>query len=246
MWCISCGETGYRCFKAVMFLVGFILATGIIFMICEQESSLDRTINAAIALGIGLLCGLLTMIIEVVGLFMTGVHMGLFMAVAVLIVMEQFYMPSELYIPLLITFGLCIVFALLTLKFQKECVVLATSLIGGAIVTSCSDYFLEILRMVQYIYDRFRLRQSAELCWYSWVVFGVWPFISLIGMLVQFTITSRGYNHKDGKNDLQTKSCILGFCRGFTSLTYLLTTLSFSLYHTFCGFRSCLSLQSHL
>lgn len=188
---------GYRCFKAVMFLVGFILATGIVFLICEEESNLGRTINAAIALGIGIVCGLLTMLVEVVGLFMTGVHMGLFLAVAVLIVMEQFYMPSQLYIPLLITFGLCVIFALLTLKFQKECVVLATSLIGGAIVTSCSDYFLELLRMVQYVYDRFRLSQSAELCWYSWVVFGLWPFVSIIGIIVQFTITSKGYNHKD-------------------------------------------------
>lgn len=182
-----------------MFLVGFILATGIVFLICEEESNLGRTINAAIALGIGIVCGLLTMLVEVVGLFMTGVHMGLFLAVAVLIVMEQFYMPSQLYIPLLITFGLCVIFALLTLKFQKECVVLATSLIGGAIVTSCSDYFLELLRMVQYVYDRFRLSQSAELCWYSWVVFGLWPFVSVIGIIVQFTITSKGYNHKDGK-----------------------------------------------
>lgn len=205
--CIVCGVCfvfgiifvffGYRCFKAVMFLVGFILATSIVFLICEEESNLGRTINACIALGIGILCGLLTMMVEVVGLFMTGVHMGLFTATAVLIVMEQFYAPDLLVIPILITFGLCIIFALLTLKFQKEFVVLATSLIGGAIVTSCADYFLEVFRMVQYIYDRFRLQKSADLCWYSWVVFGLWPFISLIGILVQFTLTSRGYNHKD-------------------------------------------------
>ncbi|XP_041478010.1 transmembrane protein 198-like [Lytechinus variegatus] len=196
---------GYRCFKAVMFLVGFILASVVSFLICQEQSSLATGANAGIALAIGLLCGLITMLIQIVGLFMTGVHMGLFSAIIVLIIVEQFVHMDVLLVPIGITFGLGIIFGLITLKFQRTFVILATSLIGGAIVATCTDYYLELFRMVNYVYDRFRLQVSLEPCWYSWLILALWPFVSLVGIIIQFKVTAKGFNHKQVSGHTKTR-----------------------------------------
>ena len=182
-----------------MFLTGFILASVVIFLICEEESDLSTGANAGIALGIGLLCGLITMLVHFFGLFMTGFCMGLFITIATLVILEQFYVVTIIWIPIGIAFGCGALGGLLTLKWQREFVIVSTSIIGGATIITCADYFLELFRLVQYVYDRFRLDHSEALCWYSWLILAVWPMISLVGMILQFRVTSKGYNHKDGE-----------------------------------------------
>ena len=183
-----------------MFLVGFILAAVVSFLICEEQSSLATGANAGIALAIGLLCGLLTMLVQIVGLFMTGVHMGLFAAIIILIIIEQFvHLDDELFVPIAGALLLGIAFGLLTLKFQRTFVIIATSLIGGAIVVTCTDYYLELFRMADYVYDRFRLEISPDPCWYSWLILALWPFVSLVGIIIQFKVTAKGFNHKQGR-----------------------------------------------
>ncbi|KAJ8412127.1 hypothetical protein AAFF_G00143940 [Aldrovandia affinis] len=85
---------GYRCFKAVMFLTGLMFGSVIIFMLCHKERVLDTQLSveasAGIGLGIGVLCGLVTMLVRSVGLFMVGLLLGLLLAVAGLVVMEEF------------------------------------------------------------------------------------------------------------------------------------------------------------
>ncbi|XP_071477434.1 transmembrane protein 198-like [Diadema antillarum] len=196
---------GYRCFKAIMFLVGFILASVVSFLICQEQSSLATGANAGIALSVGLLCGLITMLIQVIGLFMTGVHMGLFLAIVVLIILEQFIHVDQLLVTIGIAFGLGVIFGLLTLKFQRTFVILATSLIGGAIVATCTDYYLELFRMVNYVYDRFRLAESLHPCWYSWLILALWPFVSLVGIIIQFKVTAKGFNHKQVRGHSKTR-----------------------------------------
>ncbi|KAG0711403.1 Transmembrane protein 198 [Chionoecetes opilio] len=73
---------GYRCFKAVMFLTGFIFASVVVYLICLSEDLLPLLGNAGVALGAGVMFGLITMLVQYVGLFMTGLHTGLFLGVA--------------------------------------------------------------------------------------------------------------------------------------------------------------------
>lgn len=184
-----------------MFLTGFILASTVIFLICEEESDLSTGANAGIALGIGLLCGLITMLVQFFGLFMTGFCSGLFITVATLVILEQFYLVDIIWIPIGVSFGCGLLGGLLTLKWQRQFIIISTSIIGAATVMTSVDYFLELFRLVQYVYERFRLvhHDTKTLCWYSWLIFAVWPLIAIIGMILQFRVTSKGYDHKDGK-----------------------------------------------
>ncbi|XP_038044804.1 transmembrane protein 198-like [Patiria miniata] len=193
---------GYRCFRAIMFLIGFILASVVIFLICLEESTLVIGVNIGISLGVGVVCGLATMLFKVFGLFVTGFHAGMLLSAAVLVILEQVYHPDIIWVPLGITFGVGTICGLATLKFQRHLVIIATGIIGGAVVATCADYYLELFRMVEYVYDRFRVQESHAPCWYSWLILGTWPVIALLGIVIQYRVTARGYDHRDGKKKM--------------------------------------------
>ncbi|XP_077339569.1 transmembrane protein 198 [Lithobates pipiens] len=192
---------GYRCFKAIMFLSGLLAGSAVIFLLCYKERILDTQLSlelsAGIALGIGLLCGLVTMLVHSVGLFMTGLLFGLLLAIACLVGLEQFYHPPTAWVPVGIMMGSAMLFAVLTLQWQKLFTVVSTATFGAAILAVCTDYFVEMMLLVQYVYDRLRLEVSFPLCWFSWVVLGMWPFLSVLGIVVQWKLTAEGFSHTD-------------------------------------------------
>ncbi|XP_053725251.1 transmembrane protein 198-like isoform X1 [Synchiropus splendidus] len=192
---------GYRCFKAVMFLSGLMFGSVIIFLLCHKEHVLDTQLSveasAGIGLGIGLLCGLVTMLVRSVGLFMTGLLLGLLLALAALLAMHQFYTPTTVWVPLGALLGSGMLFAVLTLQWQKLFTMISTAVFGAAIMTVCADYFVEMLALATYVYECLRLSPQTSLCWYSWVIMGIWPLLSLIGVLVQWKLTDNSFSHTD-------------------------------------------------
>ncbi|KAI3370209.1 hypothetical protein L3Q82_024989 [Scortum barcoo] len=192
---------GYRCFKAVMFLSGLMFGSVIIFLLCHKEHVLDTQLSveasAGIGLGIGLLCGLVTMLVRSVGLFMTGLLLGLLLALAALLVTHQFYTPTTVWVPLGSLLGAGMLFAVLTLQWQKLFTMLSTAVFGAAIMTVCADYFVEMLALATHVYECLRLTPGPPLCWYSWVILGIWPTLSLIGVLVQWKLTDNSFSHTD-------------------------------------------------
>ncbi|XP_075055634.1 transmembrane protein 198 [Mixophyes fleayi] len=192
---------GYRCFKAIMFLSGLLAGSAVIFLLCYKERIMDTQLSlelsAGIALGIGLLCGLVTMLVHSVGLFMTGLLFGLLLATACLVGLEQFYHPPTAWIPVGVMMGSAMLFALLNLQWQKLFTVISTATFGATIMTVCADYFVEMMLLVQYVYDRLRLEASHSLCWFSWVVLSMWLLLSILGIVVQWKLTAEGFSHTD-------------------------------------------------
>ncbi|XP_007229703.2 transmembrane protein 198 isoform X1 [Astyanax mexicanus] len=193
---------GYRCFKAVMFLSGLMFGSVIIFLLCHKERVLDTQLSveasAGIGLGIGLLCGLVTMLVRSVGLFMTGLLLGLLLALAGLLVTHQFYTPGTVWVPLGALLGTGMLCSVFTLQWQKLFTILSTAVFGAAIMTVCADYFVEMLALATHVYDCLRLVPTpVPLCWYSWVILGIWPTLSLMGVLVQWKLTAEGFSHTE-------------------------------------------------
>ncbi|KAJ8358566.1 hypothetical protein SKAU_G00150910 [Synaphobranchus kaupii] len=193
---------GYRCFKAVMFLSGLMFGSVIIFLLCHKERVLDTQLSveasAGIGLGIGVLCGLVTMLVRSVGLFMTGLLLGLLLALAALLVAASFYSAGSVWVPLGTLLGAGMLCAVLTLQWPRPFTVLSTAVFGAAIMTVCADYFVEMLALAAHVYDCLRLvPDPPPLCWYSWVILGVWPTLSLMGGLVQWKLTADGFSHTE-------------------------------------------------
>ncbi|XP_032802088.1 transmembrane protein 198-like [Petromyzon marinus] len=194
---------GYRCIKAVMFLTGLMFGSVVIFLLCHKERVLDTELtleaSAGIGLAIGLLCGLVTMLVRTVGLFTTGLLLGLLLAATTLVAIEPYYRPPTAWVPLGALVGSGMLFAVLTLQWPKPFVVLSTSAFGAAVVTAAVDYFVEMFALVRYASDRLRSPNSASatFCWYSWAVLSVWPTLGLLGILVQWKVTAERPNHAE-------------------------------------------------
>ncbi len=109
-----------RCFKAVMFFTGFIFASIVVYLICLEEAILPVWSNALIALSAGLLFGLITLLVQYVGLFMLGFHSGLLLAIVGLCAGDffQWAVPPSPWasVGILLLAGLAL--ALLNLCFQ--------------------------------------------------------------------------------------------------------------------------------
>ena len=191
---------GYRFFKAVMFLTGFLFGSVLVYMICLEENVLSTAANAGISLGAGLLCGLLAMLVQYVGLFLTGFNLGISIGTSVLIILEEFILhPNTKWIPIGVLVGIGVLFALVTLKFQKAGTILGTSVFGGLLMISCLDFYIENFLIMHYLWDRVKAEISLPVCWYSWIILGCWPFCFFVGIITQWKITGKGYSHKEGK-----------------------------------------------
>ncbi|XP_691948.4 transmembrane protein 198 [Danio rerio] len=192
---------GYRCFKAVMFLTGLMFGSIIIFMLCYKERVMDTQLSVeasvGIGLGIGTLCGLVTMLVRSVGLFMVGLLLGLLVALASLVVLEEFYHPRTVWLPLGVLLGSGMLFAVLTLQWQRCFTTISTAVFGSAVVTVTVDYFVELFALTRYIYERVKVDPPRQVCWFTWVVMGVWPVLALLGVLIQWKVTAEGYSHTE-------------------------------------------------
>uniref|UniRef100_A0A803XNZ1 Transmembrane protein 198 n=1 Tax=Meleagris gallopavo TaxID=9103 RepID=A0A803XNZ1_MELGA len=182
-WCC------HRCFKAIMFTSGLLLGSSTIFLLCYKERVLETRlsleVSAGIALAIGSLCGLVTALLRSVGLFSTGLLLGLLLATAVLAAAAPLVPPLSPWVLVGVLLGPALLCALLALRWPKALTTLATAVLGAAVVVACVDYFVEVFALVLHVSERLRMAAVGQLCWYSWVVLGVWPALSLLGVLLQ-------------------------------------------------------------
>ncbi|KAF2902572.1 hypothetical protein ILUMI_03620 [Ignelater luminosus] len=192
---------GYRCFKTVMFLTGFIFASCIVYLICLQGELMPPYGNAGVALLAGFLFGLITMLVQYVGLFMSGLHTGLLLGLAALLAADHILETSptgSVWLCVGVLLASALLFAVLNLYFRKGLTILGTSVYGGAIISIAVDYFVERLAMVTWVWHRVTLRPVVPApCWFSWVVLAAWPSLVLAGLIIQCAVTGRGTYHAD-------------------------------------------------
>lgn len=192
---------GYRCFKTVMFLTGFIFASSIVYLICLQGVLMPPYGNAGVAIFAGILFGLITMLVQYVGLFMEGLHTGLLLSLGGLLAADHIMETSprgSVWLCVGVLLASALLFAILNLYFRKGLTILGTSLYGGAIISASIDYFVERFSLVTWVWERVSLRPAVPPpCWYSWIVLGAWPTLVLTGLIIQCALTGRGTYHDD-------------------------------------------------
>ena len=184
-------------------------------MICLEENLLPFEGKVGVAIGAGVLCGLITMLVQYVGLFLTGFHLGFVAAVVGLAIAEPFTRPSSKWVPIGSVLGAGLPCALVSLRFQRFTTVVATAVIGAAMATAAVDYFIDASQLLSYVKDRLKVVRSDDpLCWYSWAVIAMGPSVFLVGAVVQFCITSKDCDHYKGESFSllpPSLACILEF-----------------------------------
>lgn len=193
---------GYRYFKSTMFATGFLFGSLVTYLICLEENFLPLEGKIGVAVGSGILCGLITMLVQYVGLFMTGFHLGLLLAVAGLIVTEWFVHPQTKWVPIGAVLGTGLTCALLCLRFQRAITFLSTSILGSAMMSVGVDYFVGHFQVLFYSLDRLKAVRSPSMCWFMWLVLALWPLASVLGCVAQCHLTGRKCDHREGREFL--------------------------------------------
>jgi len=219
---VVCAFFGYRCFKAIMFLYGFIFGSLIVYLICAEEAVLPEYANACIAVSAGLLFGLITMLVQYVGLFMLGFHTGLLSGLIGLCGVELYYIPPTAWVTLGVLLASGLLLALLNLYFQKSLTIFGSSLYGSSVIMITVDFFLQDSEILVWVWDRVKVDRLIDTninildtipkCWISWAVAGILPVLFILGLVVQIACTGRGKHHEESlpqvkymKQDQETK-----------------------------------------
>ncbi|XP_070766987.1 transmembrane protein 198-like [Enoplosus armatus] len=200
---------GYRCFKMVMFFSGFMFSSAAVLLLYHKEPVLDVQLGtetkAGIGLGVGVLCGLMTMLVSTMGLLLSGLQLGGLLSLAILVVVGQFHSLTPVWVPLSAVLAASIVTAVFTLQWQKLFTVVYTSVFGAATVMLCVDYLVGTFMLPDQVYDVLWQVAPRPLCWFNWAITGIWPVMSLIGVLVQWRFTAKGVSHTKAAPKKQKK-----------------------------------------
>ncbi|XP_044068560.1 transmembrane protein 198-like [Siniperca chuatsi] len=200
---------GYRCFKMVMFFSGLMFSSAAVLLVYHKEPVLEAQLGtetkAGISLGMGVLCGLLTMLVSTMGLLLSGLQLGSLLSLAILVVVGQFHSLTPVWVPLSVVLAASIVTAVFTLQWQKLFTVIYTSVFGATTVMLCVDYLVGTFMLPNQVYDMLCQVAPRPLCWFNWAITGIWPVMSLIGVLVQWRFSAKGVSHTEAAHKKQKK-----------------------------------------
>ncbi|XP_044208708.1 transmembrane protein 198-like isoform X1 [Thunnus albacares] len=201
---------GYRCFKMVMFFSGFMFGSAAVVLLYHKEPVLDAQLGtetkAGIGLGVGVLCGLMTMLVSTMGLILSGIQLGGLISLPILVVIGQFYSLTPVWVPLSAVVAVSVVTAVFTIQWQKLFTIIYTSVFGATAVMLCVDYLVGTFMLPDQVYDMLCQAAPRPLCWFNWVITGIFPVLSLIGVLVQWKFTGKGISHTEAAQKKQKKN----------------------------------------
>ncbi|XP_053173710.1 transmembrane protein 198-like [Scomber japonicus] len=200
---------GYRCFKMVMFFSGFMFGAAAVILLYHKEPVLEVQLGtetkAGIGLGVGVLCGLMTMLVSTMGLIVSGVQLGGLLSLPILVVIGQFHTLTPVWVPFSVVLSASIVTAIFTLQWQKLFTIIYTSVFGAIVVMLCVDYLVATFTLPDQVYDILSQVTPRPLCWFNWAITGICPVLSLIGVLVQWKFTGKGVSHTEATQKKQKK-----------------------------------------
>lgn len=201
---------GYRCFKMVMFFSGFMFGSAAVVLLYHKEPVLDAQLGtetkAGIGLGVGVLCGLMTMLVSTMGLILSGIQLGGLVSLPILVVIGQFYSLTPVWVPLSAVVAVSVVTAVFTIQWQKLFTIIYTSVFGATAVMLCVDYLVGTFMLPDQVYDMLCQAAPRPLCWFNWAITGIFPVLSLIGVLVQWKFTGKGVSHTEAAQKKQKKN----------------------------------------
>lgn len=200
---------GYRCFKMVMFFSGFLFGSAAVLLFFYKEPMLNVHLGtetrAGIGLGVGVLCGLMTMLVSTMGLLLSGLQLGGLLSLSVLVVVGQFHSLTPVWVPLCAVLAASITVAVCALLWQKLFSIVHTSVFGATTVMLCVDYLVGTFMLPDQVYDMFCQVAPRPLCWYNWAITGICPLLSLAGVLVQWCFTAKGVSHTEAAHKKHKK-----------------------------------------
>ncbi|XP_065064448.1 transmembrane protein 198-like isoform X2 [Rhopilema esculentum] len=182
---------GYRKRRVAFFLVGLIGSGILTYLICVSEANFSGTILLLVSVAAGLFFSLFTTTVLYIGYFVTALFAGLSLGFAVALLYTTFDLLHSIAVPCVIIASVGLVQVFFTLWWRRVMLIISTALLGSTMVAGGLDYFVEGLFLLKYSEQKIFYSKVAPLCWYSFVIMGIWPALFLVSMIVQFFWTGK-------------------------------------------------------
>ncbi|XP_057686255.1 transmembrane protein 198-like [Corythoichthys intestinalis] len=192
---------GYRCFKMIIFFSGFLSGSASVFWLYHikpvSEAHTGTETKAGIILGVGVLCGLASLLVTTLGLLLCGLQLSGLFCCATLVIFSQFHNVVPTWMPLSVIMASSVCAAVLALRWQRLFIITYTSAFGATTVMLCVDYFVGAFMLLDQVYDMFSQKSPLPLCWFNWATTGIGPLLGAISMLAQWKCTAKGVFHTE-------------------------------------------------
>jgi len=204
-WCFA----GYRLFKPVLFVAGFVLFFFICLEILMVYVTLYIWIKICIAAGTGIIGGVMMLLVYKAGVFVMG-----FMAGALLAIMAVAFTPLSpliinsidqnftfwVYLSCVVGLGLLVGVASL---FLIKHFVIFSSAINGAIMMGIGIDRLSKQKVFDVLGSLFSksipqdpISWDIQVGWPMWLMLGGIIIFAVAGVVVQYKVTSGSYSHE--------------------------------------------------
>ena len=171
----------------------------ITYLSLSWYGSLPALYNGLAAGGGGIAFGLIATFIKTIGLFGISLIEGVFVGACILYIIHIFTVLTNVFIAPGIVLICFVIIAIPTLKWEKVVVILYTASYGTVLLMLSIDYYLNLSMLRRMAYENLiSLDRVTKPCWFSWILFGLWPVMVILGCLVQLLKTGKYYDHKEG------------------------------------------------
>jgi len=205
-WCFA----GYRLFKILLFLAGFVL----FFFIClevlsNQVKQLAFWISLLISVGAGIAGGVLMILVIKIGFFVVGFLAGSFSACCLIaftplstLIASNVENAVTIWVTLACIVGAGIVVGVVAVFLTKH-VIIVSSAITGAIMIGAGVDFLADLKLFGFVNALFSGHVPRNIIglnitrdWPVWLLlFGIVAF-AVGGAIVQYRVSAKEYSHE--------------------------------------------------
>jgi hypothetical protein len=184
-----------------MFLTSFGLGSLLLYIILSTQQTINEAQLIGISCSIAFLFGLISALLQYVGLFINGFCFGLIISIITYLICDIKDRANGVTTSFWLIIGLILILglicAILTLRFQKFMIILTSSCLAGVCQTLVLDYFLQLSVLLRYIHKRLLFELTPTLCIRHWIIVFILPIIMLFGIVIQFTCTGKNYDHRD-------------------------------------------------
>lgn len=168
---------GYRLFKIVLALVGFLCGALLVGSIATFITGDMGTVVLVVAIIGGALSAVSLLWAYYVGMFVVGAAAGAVVGSALGV-----YIPGE-WIGVAVVVGCALVCGILAIKIQHVVLAVSTAILGSAAVVTGAAYFLLGGDTVLAMADGHGTGALTD--WRGWAVIGVWILVSALGCSFQ-------------------------------------------------------------
>lgn len=182
---------GFRHQRTSFSLLGFTIAGLVGYAIVEYKFDYSMAIQLLITGSMALFVSILCSSVLYCGIFLTGLCTGFSIGCITILIIAEVHSFSSFAEPVFILLGVALAFASATLWWKRVFIIVGTSVAGGAFVMGGIDYFIEGFLFTEYIQHIMYNQKFRKLCYFSWIVFAVFPAVSVIGVLVQYFKTAK-------------------------------------------------------